>query len=238
MKKIMEFAIKFYSLEFNNNFININELFTSLLLLGSELINADKFLDLIKEYIPENKREETNIFLTKEEFMNLPLWFDDDEYLNALKDSNEKDKYNDIIGEKNLEQEENKENSQEKKSLKINAIKEAIFDINSENNILELNKILLLLNKLNDINLSKDNINNYEESNKTNLNLRKNKDVVNNDNPNQIMEVSKDESNKMDTSKLNIDSKVSSSLQSANKNKVDDSKIKENINNIYNILFN
>ena len=170
--------------------------------------------------------------------MNLPLWFDDDEYLNALKDSNEKDKYNDIIGEKNLEQEENKENSQEKKSLKINAIKEAIFDINSENNILELNKILLLLNKLNDINLSKDNINNYEESNKTNLNLRKNKDVVNNDNPNQIMEVSKDESNKMDTSKLNIDSKVSSSLQSTNKNKVDDSKIKENINNIYNILFN
>ena len=224
--------------ESNNNFININELFTSLLLLGSELINADKFLDLTKEYIPENKREETNIFLTKEEFMNLPLWFDDDEYLNALKDSNEKDKYNDIIGEKNLEQEENKENSQEKKSLKINAIKEAIFDINSENNILELNKILLLLNKLNDINLSKDNINNYEESNKTNLNLRKNKDVVNNDNPNQIMEVSKDESNKMDTSKLNIDSKVSSSLQSANKNKVDDSKIKENINNIYNILFN
>ena len=96
----------------------------------------------------------------------------------------------------------------------------------------------MLLNKLNDINLSKDNINNYEESNKTNLNLRKNKDVVNNDNPNQIMEVSKDESNKMDTSKLNIDSKVSSSLQSANKNKVDDSKIKENINNIYNILFN
>ena len=206
--------------------------------MGSELINADKFLDLIKEYIPENKREETNIFLTKEEFMNLPLWFDDDEYLNALKDSNEKDKYNDIIGEKNLEQEENKENNQEKKPLKINAIKEAIFDINSENNILELNKILLLLNKLNDINLSKDNINNYEESNKTNLNLRKNKDVVNNDNPNQIMEVSKDESNKIDTSKLNIDSKVSSSLQSANKNKVDDSKIKENINNIYNILFN
>ena len=93
--------------------------------------------------------------------MNLPLWFDDDEYLNALKDSNEKDKYNDIIGEKNLEQEENKENSQEKKSLKINAIKEAIFDINSENNILELNKILLLLNKLNDINLSKDNINSH-----------------------------------------------------------------------------
>ena len=82
------------------------------------------------------------------------------------------------------------------------------------------------------------NINNYEESNKTNLNLRKNKDVDNIDNPNQIMEVSKDESNKIDTSKLNIDSKVSSSLQSANKNKVDDSKIKENINNIYNILFN
>ena len=224
--------IKFLNnfVQFNNNFININELFTSLLILGSELITADKFFDLIKEYIPENKREEKNIFLTKEEFMELPMWFESDDYLNILKDSNEKERYYDIKDENNTIEEESKE----KKPLKIDDIKEAIFEINAENNILELNKIISLLNKLNEINLSIENNNKYEDSNKNNINIR-----INNKEPlNKITEVSNDENNKMNTSKLNLESQISSSFQGESKNKVTDSKIIENINNIYNILFN
>jgi hypothetical protein len=216
--------------QFNNNFININELFTSLLILGSELINTDKFIDLIKEYIPENKREDKNIFLTKEEFMKLPMWFENDDYLNILKDTNEKERYYDIKDKNNTIQEEIKE----KKPIKIDDIKEAIFEINADNNILELNKIISLLNKLNDINLSIENINKYEDSNKNNINIR-----INNKEPlNKITEVSNDENNKMNTSKLNLESHKSSSVQSGIKNKVTESKIIENINNIYNILFN
>ena len=113
---------------FNNNFININELFTSLLILGSKTINPDKFFELIKEYLPENKKEEKNIYLTKEEFMELPLWFEQDDYLNALKDSYEKDKYLNITDENS--EKENKENNQKQKPLKINDVKEAFFEIN------------------------------------------------------------------------------------------------------------
>ena len=62
---------------------------------------------------------------------------------------------------------------------------------------------------------------------------------INNKEPlNKITEVSNDENNKMNTSKLNLESQISSSFQGESKNKVTDSKIIENINNIYNILFN
>ena len=99
---------------------------------------------------------------------------------------------------------------------------------------MELNKIISLLNKLNEINLSIENNNKYEDSNKNNINIR-----INNKEPlNKITEVSNDENNKMNTSKLNLESQISSSFQSGSKNKVTDSKIIENINNIYNILFN
>ena len=91
-----------------------------------------------------------------------------------------------------------------------------------------------MLNKLNEINLSIENINKYEDSNKNNINIR-----INNKEPlNKITEVSNDENNKMNTSKLNLESQISSSFQGETKNKVTDSKIIENINNIYNILFN
>ena len=219
--------------EFNNNFININELFTSLLILGSELITADKFQDLIKEYIPESKKEEKNIFLTKEEFMKLPMWFENDDYLNILKDTNEKDRYFDIRDEKNIQEENN-----EKKPIKIDDIKEAIFEINSENNILELNKIISLLNKLNSINLTIDNINKNEDSNKNDINIRKNIDSLKKEALNKITEASNEENNKINASKLYIESQMTSSFQSGTKNKLTESKIIENINNIYNILFN
>ena len=201
--------------------------------MGSELITADKFQDLIKEYIPESKKEEKNIFLTKEEFMQLPMWFENDDYLNILKDTNEKDRYFDIRHEKNIQEENN-----EKKPIKIDDIKEAIFEINSENNILELNKIISLLNKLNSINLTIDNINKNEDSNKNDINIRKNIDSLKKEALNKITEASNEENNKINASKLYIESQMTSSFQSGTKNKLTESKIIENINNIYNILFN
>ena len=99
---------------------------------------------------------------------------------------------------------------------------------------MELNKIISLLNRLNEINLSIENNNKYEDSNKNNINIR-----INNKEPlNKITEVSNDENNKMNTSKLNLESQISSSFQGESKNKVTDSKLIENTNNTYNILFN
>ena len=224
--------------KFNNNFININELFTSLLILGSQLINSDQFLDLIREYLPENKKSETNIFLTKEEFMELPMWFERDDYLNILKDSKEKEKYSDIYSS-----EDNKITSQENKPLKINAVKEAIFEINSDNNILELKEILELLNKLNSINASKRNINDMEtEKSKTIENKNKDFSYLESGNKkDDDSNIFNEESNKYDSRlRLNSESKKSSSIQSGsiNKNKISDSRKKEEINNIFNILFN
>ena len=227
---------------FNNNFININELFTSLLILGSQIINPENFLELIKEYLPEKKKEEKNIFLTKEEFVELPFWFETDEYLNALKDSNERESYLDINLE-NLEIEKNNTNNYEQKPLKINAIKEAIFEINSEDGLLELNRIFVLLNKLNTISLSKNNINNIIDSEKNSSNKKLNNDASYLDltiKKEENINTSLGESNKNDLtiSKLNLESKITSSLQSGNKNKNYDERSKEKINNVFNILFN
>ena len=237
--KYMNFLNNFVN--FNNNFININELFTSLLIIGSQLITTEEFLDLIREYLPDNKKSETNIFLTKEEFLELPMWFEKDDYLNIFKDSNEKEKYSDIYSE-----ESNKNNNHEKKPLKINAVKEAIFEIYSDHNILELNKILELLNHLNNINLSKSNINNNAiDLDKSRIIENKNKDLSLSESGNKKEDVSNilnEESNKYDSSisKLNLESKKTSSIQSGviNKNKISDTSRKEEINNIFNILFN
>ena len=223
--------------QFNNNFVNINELFTSLLILGSEPISPEEFFKLIKEYLPDNKKEEKNIFLTKEEFMELPMWFENDYYLNYLKDESEKGKYLDIYEENNPENGENKEQIKEKKNLKINAIKETIFDINSEDDLFELNNMMDLIKKLYNIYLSKNNINNVEDSDKNNINQRKNKESVNKDTLYKI--TSEDESiiNELNISKLNVGSKMNSSLQSTNKIQFEFEK-KEKINNIFNVLFN
>ena len=224
--------------QFNNNFININELFTSLLILGSEIISPEEFLKLIKKYLPDNKKEEKNIFLTKEEFMELPMWFENDHYLNFLKDENEKDNYLDIYAEKNVENGENKEQIKEKKNLKINAIKEAIFDINSEDNLFELNNIIDLLKKLYNIYLSKNNINNMEDLDKNGFNSKNNKDSINKDTLYKIASDDESDKNELNTSKLNDESKMNSSLQSTNKNQFPESKKKEKINNIFDIIFN
>ena len=137
---------------FNNNYININELFTSLLLLGSQLITSHKFMELVKEFLPEEKKDTKNILLSHEEFMKIPLWFEKDEYLNVLVDAKEQEYYLDIskyyYSEENIEENNSQKGS---KPIKINSIKDAIFEINSEDNILDLNKIIILLNKINGI---------------------------------------------------------------------------------------
>ena len=223
--------------QFNNNFININELFTSLLILGSEPISPEEFYKLIKEYLPDNKKEEKNIFLTKEEFMELPMWFENDDYLNYPKDENEKGKYLDIYEDNNPEHGENKEQIKEKKNLKINAIKETIFDINAEDNLFELNNMLDLIKKLYNIYLSKSNINNVEDSDKNSTNQRKNKESINKDTLFKITSEDESNINEMNTSKVNVESKMNSSLQSTNKIQFELKK-NEKINNIFNVLFN
>ena len=228
---------------FNDNFVNINEVFSSLLILGSQLISSDDFFKLIKEYIPENKKEEKNIFLTKEEFMELPMWFERDDYLNALKDANEKEKYLNFSEENNTsEKDKNNDNKHGVKPLKINAIKEALFEINSEDGILELNKFLSFLNKLNLISESKKDINNIIDFDKNSINQKKSKDEnldISNKKEENI-NISNVESNKNDLSisKLKPESKMTSGLQSGNKIKIPESKIKKRINNLFDILFN
>ena len=218
---------------YNNNYININELFTSLLLLGSQLISSDTFIDLIKEYLPENKKESKNIYLTKEEFLKLPMWFEKDDYLNVLVDSKEQENYLDITkycynGE-NYENEENNNIDNKNKPIKINAIKEAIFEINSEDNILDFNKIILLLNKIN-------NIEEIKEEKKSDD--KKNQIISDTDNNNLINEEAN--KNEIYNSKgRETDSKITLSVQS----ELDAKRMKkhhdnkENINNIFNALF-
>ena len=234
---------------FNNNYININELFTSLLLLGSQLISSDKFLELIKDYIPENKKESKNILLTKEEFMKIPLWFEKDEYLNILVDTKEQDFYLDIAkyyySEENIE-ESNENNSN--KPLKINAIKEAIFEINSEDNILDLNKIIILLNKINGVDEMKNIDSNKKEKENDNQTILDGNNSVKNieDEINKKPELSlNEEINKFEMNIMNIskgketDSKGTLTIQSdleirrKRKHLIN----KENINNIFNALF-
>ena len=235
---------------YNNNYININELFTALILLGSQIITSEKFMELIKEYLPENKKELKNILLNKDEFMKIPLWFEKDEYLNVLYDNKEQEYYLDIAkyyySEENIE--ENKDG--ESKPIKINAIKSAIFEINSEDNILDLNKIIVLLNKIN-------NINENTEENKKEKDIQNISDITNiiktiedvnkkseNDTVNAIT-LNEISNNKTDMNMINIskgketDSKGTLTLQSdleikrKRKNVIN----KDNINNIFNELF-
>ena len=228
---------------YNNNYVNINELFTSLLLLGSQIITSDKFNELIKEYLPENKRDSKNILLTKEEFMKIPLWFEKDEYLNVLVDYREKEYYFDIS--KNYYSEENNEendNENSNKPIKINCVKEAIFEINSEDNLIDINKILTLLNKINGV----EDIKIVDGSKKEkDSNIIKNTD----DDTNKKLEIDggilssfNEEINKIDmtiSKGKETDSKATFTIQSdlEMKRKRKHFNNSENINNIFHALF-
>ena len=137
------------------------------------------------EFIPEEKRDKKNILLTKDEFMKIHLWFEDDVYLNELSDLSEENIFigdfipNFSINQINLpnnnkkinDRNENesglsssiKDNNNEpkiEKIKKIDKIKETIFEINEEYGLLNINIFKELLDKLN----------NYCQNKKNNLN--------------------------------------------------------------------
>ena len=168
---------------YDNKYININELFTTLIIIGSELISVEKFDELIKEFIPEEKKNDTRILLKKEEFLKIHFWFENDRYLNELSDNSEeyifigdyspnysinqinivkKKKYNDKFGSESKTSFK-KEKIEKKK--KIDRIKEVIFEMYMENNLIDIIKLKELIDKLNLFrdNKIKDSIMNYKE---------------------------------------------------------------------------
>ena len=62
----------FFSLfeEYEGKYVNINQLFTTLILIGSNTISNEKFKELITENI-----------LKKEDFIKIDFWFENDVYL-------------------------------------------------------------------------------------------------------------------------------------------------------------
>ena len=245
---------------YNNKYININELFTCLLILGSNLITSNKFMELIKEYIPEDKKNLKNILLTKEEFMKIPMWFEKDDYLNILIDSKEQEFYYDITKYYYSEEDIEENNNEDKKPLKINAIKEGIFEINSEDNLLDINKIINLLNKINrkikeskiyDEKLTSE-INNTDN----NINIIDENNLDSNNNNEDEINKKKGEKSDMDFGNSSLNEELNKFDINLSKGKETDSKVtltlqseldlkkrkkyfdhKENINNIFNALF-
>ena len=188
--------------EYNNNYININDLFTCLILIGSELITSEQFIDSIKEQLPDEKKNNLkHILLSKEEFLNINYWFENDKYLNSFVDEKEEGlfKYN----------KDNKDNNNEKMS-KIIKIKNSIYEINEEEGKIDLYKIITLLDKLNgkidkeqskkanvedmekkEKNEKEENIKNNEENRKEIININDNK----NEKENEIKEEEEEENN-------------------------------------------
>ena len=148
--------------EYQNNYININDLFICLILLGSEIISSDKFLESIKEKTDNGNK----MYLTKEEFLDLNLWFDEDKYLNAFADMKEEKLYNN---------DKNKEN-------KIQKIKSSIFDIYEEEGKICLNKLVNLLNKF-------DKSKNEEKSNEEIDQTKINQEINKNENINELTQM-------------------------------------------------
>ena len=100
--------------EFDGKFININELFTTLILIGSNTITNDKWKELITENI-----------LYKEDFMKIEFWFENDVYLNTIINEEEEK----VIKEKGEE------------FKKIDLVKETIFEINQEDDKIDMRKL-------------------------------------------------------------------------------------------------
>ena len=124
--------------EYDNKYININNLFTSLIIMGSELITSEKFIELIQEQTKNsNNKNSKHISLSKDEFLNLNLWFENDKYLTTYLDEKEKE----------LFKEDNN---------KMKKIKNSLFDINEEEGKIDLNKISKLLDMLNGKEIAKN----------------------------------------------------------------------------------
>ena len=151
---------------FNNKYININELFTTLLIIGSELISSNQFWDSIQDYLPEEKLKEKRILLTKEEFMNIKFWFEDDEYLNIPYDIKEEEIY------KNFDI-NNESVNNSNKIYKIQKIKESIFEINEEDNLFDIKIFQNILDKINK-NIINQKESSFDSNSRQSLNINKN----------------------------------------------------------------
>ena len=109
-------------------YVNINKMFTSLILLGSKVIPSVDYQEMIKdvEFFKSTK-------VKRENFMKIDWWFDEDEYLK--KEYNEKEKID----------------FEEKKITKTIVIKEVLFDINKEDNdgvdLIKLGKLFAKMRK-------------------------------------------------------------------------------------------
>ena len=168
--------LKIFSIH-DDKYININELFTCLLFIGSELITPEKFDELIEKYLPAEKKNQKNILLTLNEFMQIPLWFEHDEYINEISDLKEekifKGTYNNVYSinqiyiskPKNVEYESKVSNSEinSPKKDKYLKIKEKIFMINQEDCLIDINILRNLLLKLNKAAINKSNKKNSAE---------------------------------------------------------------------------
>ena len=168
--------------EYENKYININNLFTCLILLGSELITSEKFLENINEQQlllgDKNEKKERNnimkhILLNKEEFLRINFWFENDKYLNNYYDSKEEELF------------KNDNN-------KIQKIKNSIFQINEEEGKIDLNKIVVLLHKFNG--KEKEEKNNEE----TNINISNNNIDEENNTKSKNDETKNNEENKIE----------------------------------------
>ena len=163
--------LKIFSV-YDNKYININELFTCLLFIGSELITPEKFDELIEKYIPVEKKNQKNILLTLNEFMEIPLWFEHDQYINEVSDLTEekmfKRSYNKaysinqiyISKPKNADETTKVSNSQitnSPKKEKYIKVKEMIFMINQEDGFIDINLFKNLLQKLSKFVIKKSN---------------------------------------------------------------------------------
>ena len=142
---------------YENKYININELFTTLFIIGSELISPNQFFESIQGSLPESKINEKRILLTKEEFMNIKFWFENDEYLNNPCDYREFEIY------KNFENEvEDKNNNS--KEYKIKKVKESIFEINAEEELFDIEIFKTILDKINKSVIASEKLRKKEES--------------------------------------------------------------------------
>ena len=213
--------------EYKNSYININDLFTCLILCGSELITSEKFIENIKE----QTKKDNNILLSKDEFLSINLWFDEDKYLNIFADNREESFFTD---EKN-------------NTNKIKEIKNYLYEINEEEGKISLDKIINLLNKF-DKNLQEEKIkdieNNDEELEKTNRESKKdekleekeqeqNKEEVKDENLNKEEDKNKGEDNKkeIENKEKNQDNEEIKIINKSN----EENELKENIKNGENI---
>lgn len=92
-----------------DKYVNINNMFTALILLGSKTISANEFKNMI-DGIELFKSTKVN----KENFMKIYFWFEEDDYLNNPFDEDEKTYLN------------------ERKINKVDLIKEVLFDVNKD----------------------------------------------------------------------------------------------------------